>query len=555
MQHLINSPQQNCIHERPTTRPPGILRMMLGGSKSVAYNAYHAIQTRISELELQLENNPQQQDILSDLGDLYLQINSYDEAEYMFSLLQHAYPKEISGYIGLVNVHLHRGTLEAAAHKAQQAVQLFPNSPKILAAYGAALFLMADYQRACSYYEKASLLSTPPPAWILSAHGLVLQTLGRLHDAKDLLERATVLDPSNGNAWVNLGLVLSDLGNYTSAIQCYDRALMLSPGDEAARLNKALALLTIGDFRRGWREYEARWTKLDVQQTFHQPLWSGQRLRSESLIVYGEQGLGDEIMFSSCIPDVLLLVSCLFIECDDRLYTLFVRSFPQATVVSRSMTQEVNWKSRICSTDFQIPMGSLPLHFRDSIDQFGRSLSYLKADPKRVCLWKKVLDQLGNNPKIGVSWRGGTTFSHRERRSIPLAEFQPILQTPGYIFVNLQYDTTNEELAAIEKTTGLTIHNYPDALSNYDETAALVKTLDLVITVQTAVAHLAGALGCATWIMLPFSPEWRYGAQGTTMPWYPSMRSFRQISRGNWTEVIEDVAACLNTQFGLRMEG
>lgn len=555
MQHLISSPQRNFIHERDAARPAGILRMMLGGSKSVTFYAYHAIQTRISELELQLENNPQQQDILSELGELYLQINSYDEAEYMFSLLEHAYPKEVSGYIGLINVHLHRGTLESAAHKAQQAVQLFPNSPKILAAYGATLFLMADYQRACSYYEKASLLSTPPPAWILSAHGLVLQTLGRLDDAKGLLERATVLDPSHGNAWVNLGLVLSDLGDYTSAIQCYDRALMLSPGDEAARLNKALALLTIGEFRLGWREYESRWTKLDVPQTFDQPLWNGQRLSSESLIVYGEQGLGDEIMFSSCIPDVLNLVSHLLIECDDRLYTLFFRSFPQATIVSRSMTKDENWKSRISSTDFQIPMGSLPLHFRESIDKFGRSLSYLKADSNRIFFWKTILSQLGNSPKIGVSWRGGTTFSHRERRSIPLSEFQPILQTPGCIFVNLQYDATNEELAAIEKKTGLTIHTYPDALSNYDETAALVKTLDLVITVQTAVAHLAGALGCATWIMLPSSPEWRYGANGATMPWYPSMRSFRQTSRGNWTEVIEDVAACLNTQFGLRMKG
>jgi hypothetical protein len=195
--------------------------------------------------------------------------------------------------------------------------------------------------------------------------------------------------------------------------------------------------------------------------------------------------------------------------------------------------------------DVQVAMGSLPRQLRKSLDDFPRHHGYLRAEPARIDAWRKRLAVIGRGPKVGISWRGGTYKTRSPVRSIPLEQWAPVLGIDGVHFIDLQYSDCGKEVDAAEARYGLRIHRWPEAREDFDETAALVSALDLVVSVCTAVIHLGGALGRPVWVMAPLSPEWRYGIRGDSMPWYPSVRIFRQPSRGAWGPVIEDVAQSL----------
>ena len=195
--------------------------------------------------------------------------------------------------------------------------------------------------------------------------------------------------------------------------------------------------------------------------------------------------------------------------------------------------------------DLQSPIGSLPLHIRRQRADFPRHQGYLRADPQRVADWRTRLAALGPGLKVGISWQGGTHKSRRPVRSMPVTQWLPILQAEDIHFVDLQYTDSGAELAALRAATGVHVHSWQETRTDYEQTAALVTALDLVISVCTAVIHLGGALGRPVWVMAPFSPEWRYGIAGDSIPWYPSLRVFRQPSYGAWDAVITSVADSL----------
>jgi hypothetical protein len=260
--------------------------------------------------------------------------------------------------------------------------------------------------------------------------------------------------------------------------------------------------------------------------------------------VYGEQGLGDEIMFASCVPDAIRDVGHCVIECAPKLEPLFRRSFPAATVYAAT-DGTVPGPVRERGIDCEVPAGSLPLYYRSTVQAFPAHTGYLKADPERIERWRARLESLGGAGfNIGISWRGGSHKTRRPLRSVALDRWGPILQVPGTNLVSLQYDAVPDELAELDRQ-GITLTHWPDAISDYEETAALVSAVDLVISVCTAVIHLGGALGRPVWVMAPYSPEWRYGFSGTAMPWYPAVRVYRQPQFGAWDPVIADVAVAL----------
>ncbi|MDP2706716.1 MAG: glycosyltransferase, partial [Burkholderiales bacterium] len=190
----------------------------------------------------------------------------------------------------------------------------------------------------------------------------------------------------------------------------------------------------------------------------------------------------------------------------------------------------------------QIAMGSLPQYLRRSLADFPRHRGYLKADPERVQVWHERLAALGPGLKVGISWQGGTHKTRRPMRSIPLAQWAPLLQSAGVQYVSLQYTECSGEIAAVEAATGVRIADWREVRDDLEHTAALITALDLVISVCTAVIHLGGALGKPVWVLAPYSPEWRYGIAGDGMPWYPSVKMFRQLRYGEWQPVIERVA-------------
>jgi hypothetical protein len=272
--------------------------------------------------------------------------------------------------------------------------------------------------------------------------------------------------------------------------------------------------------------------------------WNGKPAPDGTLVVLAEQGLGDEIMFASCLPDVIGLVGHVVLECEPRLARLFGRSFPEATVLPTRREKDASWLSRMPSEpDFQLYAGDLPRFFRRQRTDFPQHLGYLKADPARVDHWRARLQaELGGGLRIGISWRGGTERTLQQRRSIPPDQWVPILQTAGCHFVSLQYGSSEAVRREMQELSGTRISHYPEAIDDYDETAALVSALDLVISVCTAVIHLSGALGQNVWILTPKVPEWRYTAFDTSLPWYPSSRIFRQPEVDAWPLVCQEVA-------------
>jgi hypothetical protein len=228
------------------------------------------------------------------------------------------------------------------------------------------------------------------------------------------------------------------------------------------------------------------------------------------------------------------------IECSPKLRAIFCRSFPNATVYVSGPERQLPTQITGQQIDFEVPLGSLPLYFRRSSSQFPQHHGYLKADPTRVALWRKKLDLLGPGPKVGFSWKGGTYKTRNPVRSIPLQRWLPTLSCPTANFVSLQYTPdAAAEIETLAQSHGITITHWQDAIDDYDETAALVCALDVVVTVCTSIVHLAGALGRPVWVAAPHVPEWRYGLEGDTMPWYPSARLFRQHRYGDWEKVIE----------------
>ncbi|MBI2292882.1 MAG: hypothetical protein HYU73_21695, partial [Betaproteobacteria bacterium] len=270
--------------------------------------------------------------------------------------------------------------------------------------------------------------------------------------------------------------------------------------------------------------------------------WAGGALGGRDILIYGEQGLGDEVMFASCVPDVMRQARGVVIECDARLASLFQRSFPAAHVHGAPRDASRVWLNAFPELSVQVACGSLPRFLRRSAADFPPHRGYLVADRARVADWKSRLAGNGGALNVGLSWRGGTRKTREELRSLTFAQCLPWLTAHNCRFVCLQRGDCAEEVAAA-KRLGVGLDWWPEALQDTDELAALIAALDLVISVPNTNVHLAGALGQRCWIPLSHAPEWRYAWRGETMPWYPSARLFRQARSSDWVPVIASVTA------------
>jgi tetratricopeptide (TPR) repeat protein len=355
--------------------------------------------------------------------------------------------------------------------------------------------------------------------------------------------KALALRPEQAEIHVTLGSALFDSGNVDEAMATLRRALKLNRESVAAHYNLGLINLIRGKYREGWEQFDYRF-RLPKNRSWRpcEPRWNGSALRGRTLLVMREQGLGDEIMYASCYGDVIASAKKCFFECDPRLEPLLSRSFPNATFLPlQDLVTRVASDPGV-SVDVRSYAGSLPRYVRGSLRDFPRHHGYLKADPQRIQYWRERLGALGGGLKAGISWRGGTSVTKRGRRSFALTDLSSLLSVAGVQWVNLQYGERRDDIAQLHNEHGITINDWPEAIDGgYDETAALVSALDLVISVCTSVIHLTGAVGNAAWVLAPHVPEWRYGLAGESMPWYPSVRLFRQPAPDAWHPVIIEV--------------
>ncbi len=489
-------------------------------------------------------------------------------------------PRSSEPYCLLGNLHRLSGEFARAEERYREALELDAGAP--LAHCNLALLLAGQARRpeALQHFKAARALA-PLRGEALRQFVVTLIECGEYDGAGEIAQQAADADPRAGESWRCLGLArhqqhryaealaaydqalalkagdadlltrramtLHELGRLPEALAGYEAALALQPGDALARFHKSLTLLVAEDYAAAWRDYETRFLSEDVpHRPRRYPRWDGAAAAGRTLLVYGEQGLGDEIMFASCLPDLLRSGVRCVVECHAGLHSLFARSFPEASVYATPADRRVPDAIDALGIDWEIPLGSLPLYYRTQAADFPRHRGYLKAPPERVAAWRERLSVLGTGPKIGLSWRGGTMKSREPLRSIDLSHWLPILKVPGLHFVSLQYTAhAPRDLHALAQDHGVQVAHWPDAIDDFAETAALVTALDLTLSVCTSIVHLAGALGRPVWVMAPYTPEWRYGHSGETLRWYPSALMFRQRDDRQWQPVIDSVAARL----------
>jgi tetratricopeptide (TPR) repeat protein len=361
--------------------------------------------------------------------------------------------------------------------------------------------------------------------------------------ADEACQKALRHDAHRPEVHVTLGSAFFALGRVADATAAYQRALSMAPDSPDARFHLGLIQLMSGEYREGWQGFEQRFRR-EKSQAMRQctPAWDGSPLQGRTLLVMREQGLGDEIMFASCYSQLIGQARRCYIECEPRLEKLFARSFPDAGFFPLDDAKNGLKAETAAEADVRIYAGSLPQYLRTTLEDFSGHDGYLKPDPLRVAHWRERLESVGPGLKVGISWRGGTVFTHRDRRTLSLKALLPVLSVPGVRWINLQYGERGREIAELRKTNGIEVIDWPEAIDgDYDETAALVSALDLVISVCTSVVHLTGALGRPAWVMTALVPEWRYGLHGATMPWYPQVRLFRQATQGDWDPVVSGI--------------
>jgi len=371
----------------------------------------------------------------------------------------------------------------------------------------------------------------------------LLRELGKAEKARATVAPLLAQSPDSVAMRCLLAAALQDLGDVDGAREQYDAALLADPNSGPARLGRAMLRLALGDFAHGWDDYEGRFDSSETpRRGFPFAEWDHRPLAGRSVLVYAEQGLGDEIMFASCLPDLIEEAGRVVVECDPRLAPLFRRSFPGASVYGAPRTWEHSWLTTAGDIDVQAAAGSLPGRYRRDLARFPAHRGYLQADAERVRHYRERLADLGPGRKIGIAWRGGLMRTRQAIRSLSPELLAPLLARRDLQLVSVQHGAQDAELAQIRAIRGAAIAHWPEAATDPEETAALMTALDAVITVCSSVVHLAGALGVRVLALVPASPEWRYLLAGERMPWYPSVALVRQERLGDWGAVISAAA-------------
>jgi tetratricopeptide (TPR) repeat protein len=456
-------------------------------------------------------------------------------------LAVHRHPAHAAAWLGLGRLLVRSGRLKKAVECLERACAARPEWHEPWVELARTLQRMRRYADAVPAFRRAiELARCSPDVYNDLANSLVY--LQRNDEALALFEDLVRRYPRSLIARLGYANALFQLGRFDEATVQYDLIRAREPENYFVHWNRALLLLQRQAYDEGWQCYERRLFAMtdNYPRVFPFPRWRGEPLAGKTVLVSAEQGLGDEIMFASCLAELLAMAGRCIIECNPKLAAIFARSFPAATVVAAEERVLPSWLAGLGEVDFQVAAGSLPGVFRRSVDRFpGRA--FLKPDPAKVARWRRELARLGDGPKVGISWRGGSVRTRTVARSIGLADWAPILDVPGCRFVSLQYGDVEEEVRELNAGGTRRVEVWQASLDDYDETAALVCALDLVVTVCTALVHLSGGLGQHAWVLVPSIPEWRYGLEGDRMPWYGSVQLIRQPPGESWGPTLERV--------------
>lgn len=494
-----------------------------------------------------LKHEPKNFDALHMLAVVGYQAKQIAPALELFEQAINLKPRDFSLLVNYGAALKEAQRCEDALKLYDRALAIQPNSYEALYNKAQAYLILSRLQEAEDFYRKALAINDADP----EAHygfSKALYWQGKKAEAVAELELALALDPKHVLSYVMLGKIFSDKEWLSSAALMLQRAVEIDPRHAFANGECSFVLLRLGRLKEGWESYEGRFWYHEDQKTLRRPVppmyWSGEDLSGQSIHIWPEQGIGDEIMFSSIVPEVVSRAAQVYLECEPRLVDIFRRSFPSLTIVPGGLlSQKRAWRSDVLPArpNYQISIASLGRILRPDFKAFPRHEGYLKSDSSKVA---EIKARYGSGPLVGISWRSSNT--DKKNKSSDLADWGPILRVGGVTFVNLQYGDVASEVARVKDEAGVDIINDSnvDQLSDMDTFFAQVEAMDLVVTTSNTAAHVAGALGKPTWLMLPYggSVHWYWFWNTDVNPWYPSVRDFRQSPEGGWSPVFARVA-------------
>ncbi len=551
-------------HERALKLTPGDHELY--NNRGNALQDLNRPEEAMASYQRALALQPDYAEALSNYGNALLTLKRYDEA---LVTLDHAIALRPDFHQALFNrgnalLGLKRYADALASY--DRAIALSPEFQQAIYNRGNALKELGQYDDALASFERAVAIN-PDDHEAHNNRGSVLQGLRRYEEALQSFDRALALKPDYVDALYNRGNALKDLWRYAEALQSYDRALVFKPDytealgnrgnvledmrrfEEAlasyaralaikpdyaiAHWNESLCRLRSGDFEIGWQKYEWGWESGERGKTkrdFPQPLWlGGQPLNGKTILLHAEQGLGDTIQFCRYARLLAEKEATVLLEVQPPLTPLLKHLEGVHQVLAKGGT--------LPAFDYHCPLPSLPLAFHTRLETIPAQEKYIYSDEVRVAAWQNKLGQRVK-PRIGLVWSGSAGHRNDRNRSIPLADFVKLLSA-GMEFISLQRDVrpADGKLLLARKD----IAHFGDDLADFADTAALIELVDLVITIDTSVAHLAGAMGKAVWILLPFNSDFRWLLDRDDSPWYPSARLFRQPAMGDWDSVLTRV--------------
>jgi tetratricopeptide (TPR) repeat protein len=512
-------------------------RYTLNGKLKQAVNTYLQV----------IRSRKDQPEAYFNLGLIYLQTKQYHEAIDVFRstlALKPDYPKA-ARHLGDAYMAIDRKGSAKTVY--EQALKSEPNDYDTLTVL-AKIYASEDFfDKAIALYQKALMLQ-PPTASLLFDLADTYNLNNQSEEATELYQKILVSAPNNVKALHGMGYSLKKLNRIDEAVTYYKRILEINPSHIEARFGLGIAFLTAGNkhpenWPQGWAGYEERWNRQERQpvRRYKQPMWKGSNLTGKTLLIWSEQGLGDTFEFVRYAQVAKQNgAQKVIVATQDAAYNI-IKLCPY-------IDQVIRFDEQPPAYDYHIPMLSMPHYTKTQFDTVPHEIPYLYADTSLIEEWKEILSD-DPNFKIGICWQGNPNYTTQNSRAtaatkfMTVSDFLPLMDIPGVSVYSLQKTTGTDQLDHITEDVSLITFegDFDTSKGRFMDTAAVIKNMDLVITIDTSICHLAAGLGVPTWNLLPLTPDWRWMLDCDNTPWYPNMRLFRQSNRGNWTEVMDAV--------------
>lgn len=536
-------------YERVIRLNPGFIEAYNNIALDLAYIGDN--EKAINYLDKALSIRPDFIEALNNKGTCLLALGNFNDAIECFEATLMLKPKDTVAMANLAEIFVQLGQLDTAKSYVDNSLKINPNDYKAHLSLGAIRLANGELNKALEDFLRANELNPKEPD-TLAAVGGAYARIGKYSEAKSFFQKALELNPQHGRTRLLLGVLHQELGEYDESIAELSASLEDKRRLSLREYNRALSFLHKGELRSGWTDYSLRWKEsgsITSYLTTSKPTWNGQSTNAR-VFIWGEQGIGDQILFSSLLKEACTHASNLLIRLDNRLIPIFERSFPSLRFIPL--------ETEVFDTDFDfhLPMGDLPRILRPSFKLFkNQSDSFLLADThltksllsrlKQKCSSKKLL--------IGISWK--TTGKNFTDRNLPIQELLlEITKHTRCEFIDLQYSDTNDDRKKAKDITGISIH-HEDLIDNYkdlDGLSSLIMACDLIVTCSNSTAHLAGALGKETYLLVPFSRGrhwyWSHVNENALSMWYPSIRVIPQLIPGDWTAPLKSLGNYISGQ-------